>query len=100
MYVEMRLYNTLAINTRKYVALYQEEGLPIQQPIQGNLLGLFVHEFGPMEQVVLMWGYDSLEDRDRRRAILDGDERWKGFMAKVVPLVVSHESRLLRRVAP
>lgn len=100
MYVEMRFYNTLAVDTRRYVELYRSEGLPIQEPIQGNLIGLFVHEFGPMEQVVLVWGYDSLEDRDRRRALLDGHEGWKAFMAKVVPLVVSHETRLMKRVAP
>jgi hypothetical protein len=95
MIVELRLYNTVTGRTREFVALYKAEGLPIQQPVQGNLLGFYVHEFGPMEQVVMLWGYGDHAERERRRSELDRIPAWREFLGKVAPMVRAHESRLL-----
>ncbi|MCZ7562725.1 MAG: NIPSNAP family protein [Burkholderiales bacterium] len=95
MIVELRLYNTVTGRTREFVDAYKAEGLPIQQPVQGNLLGFYVHEFGPMEQVMMLWGYADLADRERRRSELDAMPAWRDFLRKVAPMVRAHESRLL-----
>jgi hypothetical protein len=99
MIVEMRLYTTQVGRTAEFVDLYRREGLPVQEPVQGPLLAMFTHEFGPMEQVVLLWSYASEEDRRARRDRLRGLPEWGAFMRRIVPLVTAHETRLLNPVA-
>ncbi len=91
----MRLYNTRCGRTAEFVELYQKEGLPLQEPVQGRLLGLYVHEFGPMEQVVLLWAYKDEADRRARRDRLRESPQWREVMGKLAALVDSHETRLL-----
>ncbi|MCC6008431.1 MAG: NIPSNAP family protein [Rhodobacteraceae bacterium] len=95
MIVEMRTYTTLCGRTAEFVDLYRSEGLSIQEPVQGRLLGLYVHEFGPMEQVVLMWAYADEADRAERRDRLIAMPEWRALLPRMAALVVSHETRLL-----
>ena len=96
MIVEMRIYTCHVGQAGPYIQLYREKGLPIQEPIQGNLLGMYQSEFGPMNQVILLWGYDSEEDRRERRARLPDTPCWMEFMREAAPMIQSEESRLLK----
>ena len=42
-----------------------------------------------------LWGYDSLDDRARRRAALMADPDWRAFLAEILPLLETQESRIL-----
>lgn len=95
MIVEMRSYTTRCGQTHAFVDLYRKEGLPIQEPVQGRLLGMYVHEFGPMEQVVLMWAYEDEADRAARRDRLLAVPEWRALLPRLAEMVVSHETRLL-----
>ena len=95
MIVEMRIYTCYIGRAGSYVALYREKGLPIQEPIQGNLLGMYQTEYGPMSQVILLWGYKSEEDRRERRARLARAPGWMDFITEAAPMIQSEESRLL-----
>ena len=98
MIVEMRIYTCHVGQAGPYVALYRNKGLPIQEPIQGNLIGMYQTEFGPMNQVILLWGYDSEEDRRERRARLADAPGWMDFIREAAPMIQSEESRLLNAV--
>jgi hypothetical protein len=73
----------------------REEGLAIQQPILGNLIGYFVTEIGPLSHVVHLWGYDSLDDRSRRRGLLAANEDWQAFTIRLSALIETMENRIL-----
>ena len=95
MLVEERTYTCHCGKARQYVKMYEAEGLAIQRPILGNLLGYFISEIGELNQVVHLWAYESLEDRAERRRTLLGNEAWKAYAAKVQPLVIKQEDRIL-----
>lgn len=95
MIVEMRMYTTHTGMTGEFVALYKDEGLPIQEAVQGKPMAVYTHEVGPLEQVILLWRFESLADRQARRAKLRELPEWKTFLAKAAPLVASHENRIL-----
>jgi hypothetical protein len=96
MIVEERIY-TLAIGkVPEYLALYEAEGLAIQKPILGRMLGYYSTEFGPLNQIIHLWAYKDLADRARRRAELGGHPGWKAYLAKIRPLIVSQENKLLQ----
>ncbi|NGM86262.1 NIPSNAP family protein [Parapusillimonas sp. SGNA-6] len=95
MLVEERIYTCHCGMALQYVRMYEAEGLAIQRPILGKLLGYFTTELGALNQVVHLWAYESMEDRTSRRATLLADERWKAYAAKVRPLVLQQENKIL-----
>ena len=95
MYIDERIYTLHAGKVPVFLKLYEEEGMDIQVKILGKMMGYFYTEFGPLNQIVHMWGYDSLDDRMiRRRKLLASDE-WKSYAAKMQPLVHHVENKLL-----
>lgn len=95
MIVEERIYTCFCAKAAQYVSMYQEEGLAIQRPILGHLVGYFTSDIGELNQVVHLWAYESMADRAARRARLLSDADWKAYAAKVQPLVMSQQSKIL-----
>jgi len=95
MIVEERIYRIRTGLMGRYLALVREEGLAIQQPVLGRLIGYFTTEIGPLSQVVHLWAYDDLEDRARRRRSLADDPRWRAFVPRLSETIESAENRIL-----
>lgn len=95
MIVEQRTYRFKPGAVGEFIARYELHGLALQKRILGNLLGYFVTELGPLNETVHLWGYDSLDDRARRRAALMAEAEWRDFLASILPLLDSQESRIL-----
>lgn len=95
MIVDERTYTLYTGKVGEYLRLYQAEGLEIQKRILGNLLGYFSTEVGTLNQIVHLWGYESMEERTRRRAELTADPGWQAYLVKITPLIRIQENRLL-----
>lgn len=95
MIVEQRTYTLKPMSVGEFLKRYQEEGLAIQRPILGTLVGYFFTEFGPLNQVVHMWAFEDFADRDRRRATLKADPRWAKYLQSIGQYLVAQESRIL-----
>ena len=96
MLVEQRIYNLLPGKVDAYVDFFERHDLSFMVPIMGMPVGWYTTEFGPLNQVIQMWAFEDMDDRDRRRAAVVRDPAWKGHIANLGPLVVSQESKLLR----
>lgn len=95
MIVEQRTYTCYNGKAQLYVRMYEAEGLAIQRPILGNLVGYFTSDIGALNQVVHLWAYESLADRAERRGRLTSDPAWQAYAAKVQPLVMQQENKIL-----
>jgi len=95
MIVEERIYTLQPGTVPLYLKAYAEEGLAIQQPILGHLIGYFHTDFGPLNQVVHLWAYDSHAERERRRKELFADPAWLEYIKKIRPYVLRQENKLL-----
>ncbi|CAO3436953.1 NIPSNAP family protein [Azospirillum doebereinerae] len=96
MVVEERTYVLhTGVSMADYLRIYETEGLPAQKPILGGFLGYFVTEFGTQNQLVHLWAYADLEDRRARRAELAKNAQWQGCLAKIRPMILSMENRIL-----
>jgi len=80
--VDLRTYTMVPGRLKAFLALYEREGLAVQCRHQGRPLGYFVTEIGTNNQVVHLWAYDGLADRERRRAALDADPAWTAYRAR------------------
>jgi hypothetical protein len=101
MIIDLRTYTMVPGRLKAFLELYEREGLPVQRRYQGNPIGYFVTEIGTNNQVVHMWGYESLADRERRRAELDADPEWMSYRAKSAAAgnVQHQENKILKSVS-
>jgi len=95
MLVELRTYTTHPGKWRDYLALYEAEGLEIQKRILGRMVGYYRTETGALNQIVHLWAYTDMNEREQRRAALAAEPQWKAYVAKMLPLLQNQESKIL-----
>jgi hypothetical protein len=99
MIVEQRTYTLSPGSLKRFLAAYEESGLPLHREIYQRLVGYYVSESGTLNQIVQLWAFESYEDRAARRARLQADPRWDEYLQKVKGLVIQQESRMLAPTA-
>lgn len=95
MIVEERTYTLQAGKTSSYLAEYAKRGMEPQREHLGDLIGYFTTEIGTLNQVVHLWGYRDLGDRQERRQRLYADARWQEYVPTIRQWVVQQENRIL-----
>ncbi|MCO5082073.1 MAG: NIPSNAP family protein [Rhizobiaceae bacterium] len=95
MIIEKRTYTFHPGKVQEFLALYEREGLPLHSKYL-PMIGYFVSEIGTLNQVITMWGYESMADRDTRRAALYADPEWIAFGPKTTPFIQKMETAILR----
>ena len=99
MIIEQRVYELKPGTAPEFLRAYEAEGLILQAEALGGLLGYFVSEVGELNRVVQLWGFDSFEDRAKRRAALSARPEWRAFLGKTVSMVVSQRNELMTPAA-
>lgn len=100
MIVEERIYVLHTwVDMNEYLEIYERQGLAVQRPILGGFLGYFRTEMGTQNQLVHLWGYESLDDRARRRARLAQDPQWLACLKKIRPMIMTMENRIMYPVS-
>jgi hypothetical protein len=93
--VEQRDYHVFTGKLNELVRLYADEGIAIQQEHLGGLIGVFTTDIGALSTYTSLWGYDTFAEREQRRGRLQADERWRGFLARIQPLIHTQQNRIL-----
>ncbi|WP_029350229.1 NIPSNAP family protein [Bosea sp. 117] len=95
MLYELRTYRLKTGSVPAYVKLVADEGIAIQQGHLGRLVGYFSSDIGPLNEIVHIWAYESLDDRTARRARLAADPAWQAFIPKIQALIEVMENKIL-----
>lgn len=95
MLIEQRTYTTHPGKWRDYLNLYEAEGLAVQKRILGRMVGYYYSEIGELNQIVHLWAYESLDERRALREELMKDSQWRSYVARMLPLLQSQESKIL-----
>tara|TARA_R110000751_G_scaffold8822_9_gene34131 strand:+ start:13832 stop:14152 length:321 start_codon:yes stop_codon:yes gene_type:complete len=80
MILEHRSYTFKPGTVDGWLKKYEAEGLPVQKRHLNRFVGLYVSEIGHLHTTVLMWAYDSLADREKRRTAMYADPDWQSFI--------------------
>ena len=101
MIVEHRTYTLKALHTDHFLELYERAALPLQRQYLGHLIGFYVSEIGLLNEVVHIWGFASLAERERRRNLMEGDPAWKIYRQalKDMDIVLTQNTKILRATA-
>lgn len=94
MFYEIRTYRLKNGAIPAYLkVVVEEEGIGVQKKHLGELVGYFFSEIGPVNEIVHIWAFGSLDDRDRRRAALMADPAWQAFLPKIRDLIESRKTK-------
>jgi hypothetical protein len=96
MILDERSYAIHPAHVREYLEIYEAEGMALQVSHLGDLVGWFTTDIGVVNEVVHIWRYADLGDRERRRAAMEADPRWQAFRQRTSGFVQSMRSRILR----
>lgn len=100
MIIDHRTYTIQTGLIRDFLSLYAAEGLAAQTQHLGPPLGYYTTEVGELNQVVHLWAYIDMADRDRRRAALEADPRWLAYRRKAAAAgqVLRQQTSILKQV--
>jgi hypothetical protein len=96
---EMRTYRMKVGTVPAYLRLVEDEGIAIQRSHLGQLVGYFFSDIGPLNEIVHVWAYADLNDREARRAKLAADPRWQEFLPKIQSLIAVMDNKILKPAA-
>lgn len=99
MLYEIRTYRLRNGAIPEYLKVVGEIGITIQKKHLGNLVGYFSSEIGPINEIVHIWGFESLDDRQARRARLGADPEWQAFLPKIRDLIVTADNKIMSPAA-
>jgi hypothetical protein len=95
MLVEERIYTLHAGQGRKFLSIYSEHGLHVQRRYLRVMLGYYLTEAGPLNQVVHIWGHESFEERLENREAMKADPRFQTYWEEVRGLIIRQETKLM-----
>ncbi len=93
MIVDLRTYTLKIGSVPAFLSLYAQDGLPLQRHHLGEPLGYYTTEVGNLAEVVHLWQYADMADRERRRAALELDPRWLAYRSRSTELGVLLDQR-------
>jgi hypothetical protein len=99
MILEERTYTIVTGQVKEYLDMYEKEGKPIHWKYLGTPVGWFVSETGIINQVVHFWRYETMTEREEKRAALYSDPAWIDYRRRAGIRIQHQENRLLRPVS-
>ncbi len=93
---ELRTYTFHVGKLAEAVELYKRHGWPaLEKDFGDKLVGYFTGDVGAMNQLVHLWKFDDDADRRDFWTRLYADEAFRAFAAKLRPLILRQENKLL-----
>jgi hypothetical protein len=99
MYYEIRTYRLKNGAIPAYLRAVEETGIAIQKKYLGTLVGYFFSEIGPINEIVHIWAFQNLDDREERRSRLMADADWQAFLPKIRDLIEVAENKIMKPAA-
>ncbi len=104
MLYELRTYTTKAGAVPEILKANEEVGRAVRGDDYGKLEGYWYTDIGPLNQVMHLWSYTDMAERDRLRAELGKLEGWtQDYIPRIRPLIVKQALRFMtahRDMAP
>lgn len=98
MIIDERTYQIAGGKMKELLDLYEREGFAVQTKHLGKPFGYFIGEVGPVNHIVHMWAYESMAEREQKRAQMQADPAWQAYLAKAGPYFVKMENRILKSI--
>lgn len=100
MIFDHRNYTVKPNRLAQFLDTYERLALPLQRKYLGEPYGFFVSHIGPLGRVVHLWQYESLADREERRAAMEADPGWMAYRSVALEqdTLIDMENQILKPV--
>ena len=100
MIFDHRIYTIKPNRLARFLETYERLALPLQRKYLGEPYGFFVSHIGRLGRVVHLWQYESLADREERRAAMEADPEWMAYrrVALEEDTLIDMENQILKPV--
>ena len=95
MFYEVRTYQIKNGGISEYLKAVGGHGIAIQKRHLGRLVAYFHSEIGSINEIMHIWEFSSLDDRQARRAALAADPEWQAFLPKIRDLILTGDNRIM-----
>ncbi len=95
MILEERDYRIVPGRMKEFLKAYETLGLPIQKEFLGEFVGQFTSDIGELNHVVALWRYESMADREARRAKMLAHEPWQIYLDAIRGMIERQQTRIL-----
>lgn len=96
--VDHRTYTIVPRGMAEFLKLFDHLAMPILLKHLGAPLAFYTSSIGPLNQVIHLWGYDGLDDLEKRGLARDTDPDFNSYLQATRHLVVAQETRIIRPV--
>lgn len=96
--VDHRTYTIRPRCMAAFLEAFDQLAMPILLRHLGPPLAFYTSSIGPLNQVVHLWGYDSLTDFEQRSAARDADPDFAAYLHATRDWVVAQETRIIKPV--
>ncbi|WP_271408342.1 NIPSNAP family protein [Pseudomonas sp. Q1-7] len=96
--VDHRIYTIRPRAMGEFLELFDRLAMPVLLRHLGPPLAFYTSSIGPLNQVVHLWGYDSLADFEKRSLARDRDPAFAPYLTATTGLVLAQETRIIRPV--
>jgi uncharacterized protein YbaA (DUF1428 family) len=98
---ELRIYTVVPGKQGEYIKLSGDVGRKARGDRFGKLEGHWSTEFGLLNQVVHLWSYPDLNERDRLREALAKNDDWTtGYLPQIRAMLMEQENKILSLQLP
>lgn len=94
--VDHRIYTIALRKMPEFLDVFNRLAMPVLMQTLGHPLGFYTSVVGPQNQFMHLWGYDSLEDYERRSLARDTHPDFAAYLAASGHLITAQETRLIR----
>jgi hypothetical protein len=107
MIIDLRTYVVRHALLDGFLKLWEEYALPVQLKHLQRFRGMYTVDVGLVNSVVHMWEYDSLSEREIRRAAMEASPEWREYRSRLSKLdallrmhsTILRPADLMRRIA-
>ena len=98
MFLEQRMYTAHPGKLPAWLKAYSEIGGPASSRTLTPLMGMFTVEFGQINRVLFVRGFDDIDDREAGMGRRDADPEWQRFLAETRPqnALMMQEAKLIK----
>jgi hypothetical protein len=96
MFVEQRIYTANAGKLPAWLKAYEEIGAACSSKHLGKNIGMFTVEFGQINRVLFLRGFDDIDDRERGLTAREADPEWARFRAAAAGALMVQEAKLMK----
>lgn len=96
MIVDHRIYTIPHGRMKEYLERYAAVEFALQRRHLGHHIGCYVSEIGTLNQVIHLWGFASMADREARLARMEQDPQLATFRDMSSGIFTAQETRILR----